>query len=130
MADLGHYEFGRLHRPIDFPGLGQLIEGRDPLGIDYWLGYWIAAFEAVEGRADRLTIVSHEAACREPEAAMRRLCGALGIPAQEAPRAAAVFAAPTPAPEREQPTADAPLLDRALALHAALEERSLVGAAG
>jgi hypothetical protein len=127
MADLGHFEFGELHRPIDFPGLDALIEGLDPSGLDYWLATWIAAFEAVLARADRLTILSHEAACREPLAAMRLLCEALGIPAAEASRAAAVFGPPG-APVLGEAVADTSLADRAETLHEALVSRSLLGA--
>jgi len=35
MSDIGHYEFGDLHRPIDFPGLDDLTRGRDPSKPDY-----------------------------------------------------------------------------------------------
>ncbi len=48
MRDIGHLEFGELHQPIDFPGLDDLVGARDPSQPDYWLAYWIAAFEEVE----------------------------------------------------------------------------------
>lgn len=79
MADLGHYEFGELHRPIAFPGLDALIAGRDPLTPDYWLGYWIAAFDHVLAHRDAVVLVSYEALCAGGRDALAELCARLGI---------------------------------------------------
>jgi len=42
MRDIGHFEFGELHRPIRFPRAPDAPES-GPEALDYWLGYWIAA---------------------------------------------------------------------------------------
>jgi hypothetical protein len=45
--DIGHFEFGLLHKPIMFDGMDKVIAQFDPDGIDYWLAYWICAYEAI-----------------------------------------------------------------------------------
>ena len=60
MRDIGHLEFGLLHRTIRFPGLGDLLSSGHPTSLDYWLQYWIATFEYVSMHRDDLIIVSLE----------------------------------------------------------------------
>jgi hypothetical protein len=117
MADIGHYEFGELHRPIAFPSLAPLIAGRDPLSIDYWLAYWIAAFEHVLARRDAGVLISYESACTDPRRALAYICDRLEI-VQDGmlPEAAGLFR-PEPAGSTKADDADRELLDRAEQLH-------------
>lgn len=119
MADIGHFEFGELHRPIDFPLLEELTSGRDPESIDYWLAYWIAAFEHVLEQRDKVTVFSYEAACSDGLKTLSLLCEQLGIPDEGAlTRAAALFNSP---PQRADGVeCDPTLRERAKQLHAAL----------
>jgi hypothetical protein len=56
MRDIGHFEFGALHRPLAFdPGLLAPYALDDP---NYWLAYWISAFEHVSRHAESLLIVT------------------------------------------------------------------------
>ncbi len=41
MVDVGHFEFGELHRPFGFFGLP---DDATPDTYDYWLTYWVAVF--------------------------------------------------------------------------------------
>lgn len=128
MADIGHYEFGALHRPIAFPDLEKLTDGRDPLTIDYWLGYWIAAFEHVLSRQDKVVLVCYEACCSDPTRAVAKICERLDIDDEGAlPRVAALFKEP-PASRGTEVDVDRQLLLRAGELYATLcdEERSIV----
>ena len=43
MADIGHFEFGALHRPILFPEWDRQKE-YGPDSLTYWLHYWRAAY--------------------------------------------------------------------------------------
>lgn len=52
MKDIGHFEFGALHRPILFDGMEQVISQHDPRSLDYWIGYWICAYRHLTGQAD------------------------------------------------------------------------------
>ena len=83
MRDIGHLEFGELHQPIDFPGLDDLLGARDPSRPDYWLAYWIAAFEEVarhqsEVRGEVVVVQQDDLRAR-PQATMERVCSSLGI---------------------------------------------------
>jgi hypothetical protein len=94
MADIGHYEFGALMRPICFPAL-RLINNRDPFTLDYWLAYWIAAYEHVLEKKDRVIIISYEAICSAGETALAEICAQLNIPEDGMlPNAAAMFRSP------------------------------------
>jgi len=123
MGDIGHYEFGALHRPIAFPGLAALTAGRDPLGVDYWLGYWIAGFEHVLSRREHVILFSYEATCRDGAGALAELCRRADIDDGGALAAAAALFRPPPPPRGTDVEIDPDLRARAEALH-----RALVGA--
>ena len=122
MADLGHYEFGALHRPIAFPGLTDWTGGRDAVAIDYWLGYWIAAFEYVLERRDNVILISYEAMCADPHQGLAQLCRRLKIPQEQLVERAAVLFRKPPARPDEASQADKTLCRHAQALHQALLE--------
>jgi hypothetical protein len=125
MADLGHYEFGDVHRPIRFPGLDALVANRDPLTIDYWLSYWVAAFEHVLLHRDSVIVVSYEDACAEPTRAVEAICARLGIDDEGlAPTVAALFKRDRPGGPGEADV-DESLRDRAERVYAALMQERL-----
>lgn len=78
MLDIGHLEFGLLHRPIAFDTFdpGQI----DPKQPDYWLHYWIAAFHNVEKQSDRCLIVTQDDLRARPDQTMHALCETLELP--------------------------------------------------
>lgn len=119
MADIGHYEFGALHRPISFPGL-EVIHDRDPLTLDYWLGYWIAAFEHVFERRNTVMIVSYEITCSAGQREVSNICRQLDIPEEGMlDNAASVFQCPPP-PKGDKMDCDSKLLSRAEKLYRSL----------
>jgi len=124
MEDIGHYEFGVLHRPIAFPELFRLTAGRDALQIEYWIAYWIAAYEYVLVRSEPLVLVSYEGACANGESVMSALCARLKIAHEGAfAQAAAMFRSPD---LRELPVKiDSGLRDRAEEVHSELLRRAL-----
>lgn len=77
MRDIGHFEFGDLHRPIAFDP--DFLARCDPMQPDYWLAYWIAAFEDVRHHADELLIVDQADLRREPTRTMEALQLRLGL---------------------------------------------------
>jgi hypothetical protein len=123
MADIGHFEFGELHRPLRFGGFGELAADRAPGSADYWLAYWIAAFETVVSQAD-LCLVSFEGLCSDPEPGLRKLIDYLGLETREdgVAGAARLFRAP-PAPRRGEYQFDVVLEQRALELYRSLMAR-------
>jgi hypothetical protein len=66
MRDIGHFEFGALHRPIRFPNCAELMDGSTPTELDYWLAYWITAYEHVLAHRDEVTIVNSESVFGAP----------------------------------------------------------------
>ncbi len=129
MADIGHYEFGALHRPVAFPGLAALTEGRDPQRhnpgtLDYWLAYWIAAFEHVLERRDQdnLVLLSYEDTCMGGRAALAQLCERLEIEANRELDAAAALIKPSPPPRAAAGDADPALAKRAAEVEARLRQ--------
>jgi hypothetical protein len=120
MADIGHYEFGDLHRPIAFAGMDKLLSDRNPLKIDYWLDYWIAAFEHVLARRDKVILISYEATCAGGRHALAHICRKLEIPEEGMlDTAASIFKTPS-SPRVDKTKFDHELCDRAEQLHEAL----------
>lgn len=120
MADLGHYEFGDLHRPIAFSGIDKLLSNRNPLNIDYWLAYWIAAFEYVFARRDKVMLISYESTCVDGSRALANICAQLEIPEEGMmDTVASIFKAPSP-PRGDKIEFERKLRGRAEELHKAL----------
>jgi hypothetical protein len=126
MADLGHYEFGAVHRPIAFAdepddGPGGAA-GAGPETLDYWLRYWLAAYGHVAARRAGLHLVDYERWCAAPGAVLGALAEAVGL-ARGAGFERAVASVRRPPPARGDPCGvEGDLLDRARSLH-----RDLVG---
>ena len=120
MEDIGHYEFGALHRPIRFSGLEALLEGRDSRTLDYWLAYWISAFDHVDARRSAVTIVPYEVLCETGAAGFVALCAGLGISDASAVSRASEIFRPVMAYAWAEREADATLRARAEALYARL----------
>lgn len=78
MRDIGHFEFGEIHKPIDFKGFSP--DQYDPDTPDYWLAYWIAAFENVLSCADACIFVTQDDLRAAPEETMAALCEQLELP--------------------------------------------------
>ena len=77
MRDIGHFEFGKIHKPILFPGF---VQGRyDVETGDYWLDYWIHAFREVLKYVDHCLLVSQDDIRSSPQATMQALCKALEV---------------------------------------------------
>lgn len=101
MADIGHFEFGALHRPVLFPDLAARTEGLTPADLDYWLGYWLAAYTHLQRLDSGPIFVSHERQCTAGRAEMAALCDRLGLePGAHLDAVAAEF---RPVPERPLP---------------------------
>jgi len=79
MDDIGHLEFGALHRPLDFPGMEE-VRGKHSLdSLGYWVGYWVTAFDHVLARCDKVILMSYEQSCANGAAALQALAGALHV---------------------------------------------------
>ncbi|MGF1512046.1 MAG: sulfotransferase [Myxococcota bacterium] len=77
MRDIGHFEFGNLHKPFQFPGFSTDIY--HPTTGNYWLNYWIHAFRKILADSDRCIFVLQDDLRSSPQATMTGLCGALNV---------------------------------------------------
>ncbi len=97
MDDIGHYEFGELHKPFAFPGMAISSSADDLTRPDYWLDYWIAAFEFLEQFTDNVLFVGYEQTCQQGKTALAALCETLNIsPENRLDSAASLFHDPPP----------------------------------
>lgn len=118
MSDIGHLEFGELHRPIMFPGMDAVRSKYSPATLDYWVAYWVAAFEHLLSLRQELVFLSYERACEGRDPALAALSRHLDVPLatfQAVPPD--VFRAPKLYGAKAQPE-DAALARRADELHA------------
>ena len=118
MRDIGHLEFGALHRPIAFDL--DFISRFDPLRPDYWLAYWITAFESVSDYTERLLIVAQEDLRRAPAKTMEALLTRLEMAEMSGRRFDGYFLDRPDAPRAE--LFDADLLHRAREIYGRLRE--------
>lgn len=116
MDDIGHYEFGALHRPIEFDGLVKVAAGLKPTDVDYWFAYWIAAFEHIAKRRQRVHLIQYERLCNQPREAVGELCELLALEDNRAPEIEKHFRPVLPV-KPEFDTYRSSLRDRAEALH-------------
>lgn len=77
MRDIGHFEFGQIHKPIQFPGFE--AERYDPTTGDYWLDYWIHAFHEILLHSDKCIFVLQDDLRTSPQTTMKALCSALDL---------------------------------------------------
>jgi len=128
MQDIGHFEFGQLHRPINFDNRSTArpaVEGRTGT-LDYWLACWVAAFEHVIAQQQHVMLLSYEQACENGAGTVEVLADRIdqGFASPSA-GIASIFRAAT-AYHKETEVRDRQLLDHANALHQQLLGMSIV----
>jgi hypothetical protein len=126
MKDIGHYEFGKLHRPINFPQQRNLTEKFEPREVNYWLAYWISAFEYLSFYDD-LIFLSYEALCESASAGFSRLVDHVGLTAtaSEIENAISIFHKP-PVPRHDAYAMDKSLILRAKSIYDELRNRCIL----
>jgi hypothetical protein len=120
MRDIGHFEFGLIHKPIGFPGFDP--ERHDPASPDYWLNYWIHAFREVMEHSDSCVLVSQDDLRSSPHETMTSLCAALGLGPAPIEYSAYFRSGPD---ESRTDVYDPRLLEEATDLHRELEALAL-----
>jgi hypothetical protein len=126
MSDIGHLEFGELHRPIAFPGVDQIVTQHRPEDLSYWIAYWTAAFRHIVQLKNDVLFVSYERLCERGPEALREVTRRLGLLCDEARIAGtAEFREPRDY-TAESGGADSALLADAYEVHRALLALSIV----
>lgn len=123
MEAIGHHEFGRGLRPVDFGGwLGR--SDRAPEDPAFWLEYWVATFGHLLAAAPaNVVFLSYGGLAASPGEALERLAGVVGVePAALTSQAGRVH----PPRSHSVHEADLPggLVHEARDLHRRLEERA------
>jgi len=80
MEDIGHLEFGELHRPIWFEGMDETCSRWHPGALDYWVAYWIRAFQHILRFKDEVLFVSYDRLCDAGSAGIHTVAERLDIP--------------------------------------------------
>jgi len=121
MHDIGHFEFGQLHRPIRF---AEAPDG-DTETIEYWLKYWVSAFAHIASLQTQVIPVSFEKLCAGGAGAFARLADRVGIGAGTYEEGISSVFRPPPVYRKEIEIRDSLLLDRANELHGHLLETGI-----
>lgn len=120
MRDIGHFEFGKIHRPIEFPGFD--AERLDPETDDYWMSYWIHAFREILDHGAECLVVTQDSLRSSPQETMTELCDALDLPDASLQFASYFRSSPDVSPEHLY---DPRLHDEATALYRELDSISV-----
>jgi len=115
---LGHFEFGALHKPIAFPGMDEFT-GLDHLAVDYWLAYWVSAYEYLleHARTAGLIFFNYDTCCEKPTESLSALTDAVGIKEEYITTMAILWRRPN---DRVAPPVDPYLKQRAVAAYGRL----------
>lgn len=110
MEAIGHHEFGKGLRPVDFGGW--LEDAPPPDRLEFWLRYWIAAYRHVVDHAGSSTsCICYEHVTARPKQALAGVADAVGVRRMELtsqagrvrpPRTHDVRESEIPAPVREE----------------------------
>lgn len=79
MRDTGHFEFGDLHRPILFDGVAELRSQTEPSRLEYWIGYWVAAYRHLS-KQHGVEFLDVAEFCQDGRNNFQRLCRKLELP--------------------------------------------------
>lgn len=102
MADIGHFEFGALHRPILFERMDSVTARYKPDQLEYWIAYWTVAYGHL-AQERGVTFVDHDRFCRDGGRSFQLLCELLGLSAEPV---AARMAAQQITPKRPSESVD------------------------
>jgi hypothetical protein len=82
MTAIGHHEFGKGLKPVDFGGW--LKDAPPPERLEFWVRYWIAAYRYILEHAGPSTVLlSYRRLTDEPDDTLARLARVLGLPAED-----------------------------------------------
>jgi hypothetical protein len=126
MGDIGHYEFGALHRPFQFPNFESLTKGLKPKSVDYWLAYWISAFQYLSEQ-EGISLLCYEKLCHTGSAGFATLCNHLKLTVTEDQvyKGASILHEPPDSRKSEHST-DEYLTKSAMGLYSLLQRRCLL----
>ncbi len=85
MRAVGHYDFGENLKPVNFSNWLNTTPFKDPLTLEFWIDYWIAAYTYLLQQIDRnVGLFCFEALRTQPEASLAQLAQFSNLQAPEA----------------------------------------------
>jgi hypothetical protein len=124
MTWLGHFEFGRNHRPFVFGQATGPGKGGDPQSIDYWLAYWAHVYRAVlQGAPDDAVFLDYERLCERPREMLAAVADLIGVDRANVEGASSTLMPPSP--YEDDGASDPAILAESMEVHAALRARAL-----
>lgn len=125
MEAIGHHEFGKWLKPIDFNGWLD-NSSSDPEGLEFWIRYWTEAYRfALEQAGEEVAFVSYARLTEEPGLALSDLAEAGELPAEDlVPLAGELHAPRTHSVDRAR--LPEPLLREVKKTYESLDQRAAV----
>lgn len=77
MRDIGHFEFGIIHKPFEFKGFDP--NRYAPETGNYWMHYWTQAFKEVDRHRENCIFVFQDDLRSKPRETMMQLCEKAGV---------------------------------------------------
>lgn len=125
MVAIGHHEFGKGLKPVDFGGW--LAQAPDPDDLHFWVRYWFVAYSHVLQHSGSSTVrlVSYSRLVERPAAALDRLAAAVDVPSSTFAGMASRLHPPR-THEVDVSLLPGSLLEKTSALYGELDERAVV----
>jgi hypothetical protein len=80
MRDLGHFDFGKNLRPVDFNGWTKNLDACDTRQLMFWIEYWIATYEhLLDELGEGVHALPYEAFCTNGRKSLKRLGDILSL---------------------------------------------------
>jgi len=78
MKDIGHFDFGKNLKPVDFDRWYTSVKDQDPNNLEFWLQYWINSYSYIlKSSQQNVVFFSFDQFCQNPEKGLKKLSGVL-----------------------------------------------------
>ena len=127
MEGIGHFDFGKTLRPVDFEGWYDRSKYHNPKEIGFWLEYWCATYRSLIGEAaQRVALLNYDAFCAEPGRGLERITQFIEVGNKSAFLAQVQRIHAPSSHELEDDRLDETLVEEAKALYSRLAAFSIV----
>jgi hypothetical protein len=80
MAGIGHFDFGKNFRPIDFDGWIDGACHRDATTFSFWVEYWAAAYgHLLDVESPQVHFLSYETFCADARTGLEKIADLLSL---------------------------------------------------
>ncbi len=79
MQAIGHYDFGKNLRPIDFDEWFDKRQSKNAESITFWLEYWVATYKYLLRDKNNLFLLNYDDLCKNPTTGLQRLAKVIEI---------------------------------------------------